>query len=150
MFDAVTQVPPPVNEPIHTFPPGSPERAALEARLKQVAAESVELSMTIGGEQRAGGGEAIDVIQPHRRDAVLGTMHNATPDDEAIRRLLAAGLKDVAADHGLGQTPTYSSIQPTQRIDYIFSSSDIQSLAASIPPTSASDHSPVAAVVRLP
>ena len=81
MFDAVTQVPPPVNEPIHTFTPGSPERAALEARLKQVAAESVELSMTIGGEQRAGGGEAIDVIQPHRRDAVLGTMHNATPDD---------------------------------------------------------------------
>ena len=81
MFDAVTQVPPPVNEPIHTFTPGSPERAALEARLKQVAAESVELSMTIGGEQRAGGGEAIDVIQPHRRDAVLGTMHNATPQD---------------------------------------------------------------------
>jgi 1-pyrroline-5-carboxylate dehydrogenase len=83
MFDAVTQVPPPVNEPIHTFTPGSPERAALEARLKQIAAESVELSMTIGGEQRAGGGEPIDVIQPHRRDAVLGTMHNATPADVA-------------------------------------------------------------------
>src|SRR5688500_13607667 len=81
MFDAITQVPPPVNEPVHTFPPGSAERAALEARLKQVAAESVELTMTIGGEQRLGGGEAIDVIQPHRRDAVLGTMHNATADD---------------------------------------------------------------------
>src|SRR5688500_20034092 len=81
MFDAITQVPPPVNEPVHTFPPGSAERAALEARLKQVAAESVELTMTIGGEQRLGGGEAIDVIQPHRRDAVLGTLNNATPDD---------------------------------------------------------------------
>src|SRR5919199_4031822 len=81
MFDAVTQVPPPVNEPPHTFTPGSPERAALEARLKQVASESVELTMTIGGEQRLGGGEAIDVVQPHRKDAVLGTMRNATPQD---------------------------------------------------------------------
>jgi len=81
MFDAITQVPPPVNEPIHTFTPGSPERAALEARLKQVAAESVELTMTIGGEQRPGGGDAIDVVQPHRRHAVLGTLGNATADD---------------------------------------------------------------------
>ena len=81
MFDAVTQVPPPVNEPIHTFTPGSPERAALEARLKQVAAEQVELTMSIGGEQRLGGGEPIDVVQPHRKDAVLGTMRNATPQD---------------------------------------------------------------------
>jgi 1-pyrroline-5-carboxylate dehydrogenase len=81
MFDAVTQVPPPVNEPIHTFTPGSPERAALEARLKQVAAEHVELTMTIAGEQRLGGGDPIDVVQPHRKDAVLGTMRNATPQD---------------------------------------------------------------------
>jgi 1-pyrroline-5-carboxylate dehydrogenase len=81
MFDAVTQVPPPVNEPIHTFTPGSPERAALEARLKQVAAEQVELTMTIAGEQRLGGGDPIDVVQPHRKDAVLGTMRNATPQD---------------------------------------------------------------------
>jgi 1-pyrroline-5-carboxylate dehydrogenase len=81
MFDAVTQVPPPINEPVHTFAPGSAERAVLEARLKQVAAESVELTMTIGGEQRLGGGDAIDVVQPHRKNAVLGTLGNATTDD---------------------------------------------------------------------
>jgi 1-pyrroline-5-carboxylate dehydrogenase len=83
MFDAVTQVPPPVNEPVHDFAPGSAERAALEETLKQLAAERAELTMAIGGEQRAGGGEPIDVIQPHRRDAVLGTMHNATAADVA-------------------------------------------------------------------
>ncbi|MGY1625306.1 L-glutamate gamma-semialdehyde dehydrogenase [Geodermatophilus sp. SYSU D00965] len=83
MLDAVTQVPPPVNEPVHDFAPGSAERAALEERLKQLAAERVELTMTIGGEQRVGGGEPIDVVQPHRRDAVLGTMGNATPQDVA-------------------------------------------------------------------
>jgi 1-pyrroline-5-carboxylate dehydrogenase len=81
MFDAITQVPPPVNEPIHDFAPGSAERTALEARLKQIAGERVELTMTIGGEQRRGGGEPIDVVQPHRKTAVLGTLHNATPDD---------------------------------------------------------------------
>ena len=83
MFDAVTQVPPPVNEPVHDFAPGSAERAALEETLKQLAAERVDLTMAIGGEQRAGGGEPIDVVQPHRKDAVLGTMHNATPADAA-------------------------------------------------------------------
>ena len=81
MFDAVSQVPPPVNEPIHDFAPGSAERSALEARLKQIAGERVELTMTIGGEQRLGGGEAIDVVQPHRKTAVLGTLNNATADD---------------------------------------------------------------------
>ena len=46
--------------------------------MKQIAAERVELTMTIGGEQRLGGGEPIDVVQPHRKDAVLGTLTNAT------------------------------------------------------------------------
>ena len=92
MFDAVTQVPPPVNEPIHDFAPGSAERAALEERLKQLAAERVELTMTIGGEQRLGGGEPLDVVQPHRKDAVLGTLRNATPDDvrDAVESARAA------------------------------------------------------------
>jgi 1-pyrroline-5-carboxylate dehydrogenase len=81
VFDAISQVPPPVNEPIHDFAPGSAERAALEAKVKQIAGERVELTMTIGGEQRLGGGEAIDVVQPHHKNAVLGTLNNATPDD---------------------------------------------------------------------
>jgi 1-pyrroline-5-carboxylate dehydrogenase len=92
MFDAISQVPPPVNEPIHDFAPGSAERAALEGRLKQVAAERAELTLTIGGEQRLGGGEPIDVVQPHRKDAVLGTLNNATPDDvrDAVEAARAA------------------------------------------------------------
>jgi len=102
MFDAVTQVPPPVNEPVHDFAPGSAERAALEETLKQLAAERVDLTMAIGGEQRAGGGEPIDVVQPHRRDAVLGTMHNATPADVAdaveAARAAASGWRRMSYD----------------------------------------------------
>jgi 1-pyrroline-5-carboxylate dehydrogenase len=81
MFDAVTQVPAPVNEPVRSFAPGSAERAGLEAALKQQAGERVELTMTIGGAERMGAGEPIEVVQPHRKDAVLGTVGNATADD---------------------------------------------------------------------
>ena len=81
MLDAITQVPAPYNEPVHSFAPGSGERTALEAMLKELAAERAELTMTIGGEQRLGGGQTIDVVQPHHKDEVLGTMANATTDD---------------------------------------------------------------------
>jgi 1-pyrroline-5-carboxylate dehydrogenase len=88
MIDAVTDVPAPVNETPNNFAPGSPERSALEERLKQLASERAELTVTIGGERRLGGGEPIDVVQPHRKDAVLGTLNNATTDD--VRDAVAA------------------------------------------------------------
>jgi 1-pyrroline-5-carboxylate dehydrogenase len=88
VVDAITEVPVPVNEPINSFAPGSPERTALEERLKQLGGERAELTLTIGGEQRLGGGEPMDVVQPHRLDAVLGTLNNATVDD--VRAAVAA------------------------------------------------------------
>lgn len=91
-MDAVTQVPAPVNEPVHSYAPGSPERARLEAKLKELAGNPVELPMTIGGVRRMGGGERFDVVQPHNHGARLGTYANATQDDarEAIDAALTA------------------------------------------------------------
>ncbi len=80
-LDASTQVPSPVNEPVLTYAPGNPERAVLEKRLVQLASERLDLSCTIGGEQKMGGGKRIDVVQPHARRHVLGTMKNATGTD---------------------------------------------------------------------
>jgi 1-pyrroline-5-carboxylate dehydrogenase len=80
-MDAVTQVPMPVNEPVLSYAPGSPERAEVEQRLADLVAERHELTCTIGGDQKLGGGEEIDVVQPHARSHVLGTMRNATQDD---------------------------------------------------------------------
>jgi 1-pyrroline-5-carboxylate dehydrogenase len=94
-MDAVTQVPVPRNEPVHDHAPGSPERAALEARLKELAAEPVELTMTVGGEQRLAAGEPIEVVQPHRTAAVLGRMGNATADD--VRAAVAAAKEAAPA-----------------------------------------------------
>ncbi|MDB1088389.1 L-glutamate gamma-semialdehyde dehydrogenase [Streptomyces sp. ACA25] len=91
-MDAVTQVPAPYNEPVHTYAPGSPERARLEQKLKELAERPVDLPMTINGEKRMGGGERFDVVQPHRHKAVLGTYANATRQDaqDAIDAALAA------------------------------------------------------------
>ncbi len=87
-MDAVTIVPQPVNEPVHDYAPGSPEREALTVRLEQMAAEHVELTMSIDGEHRMGGGEPIDVVQPHNHKMQLGTLRDATADD--VRGAVAA------------------------------------------------------------
>ncbi len=81
VLDAATTVPVPVNEPVRGYAPGSPERIGLEGRLKELAVEPVELTMTIGGRQRMGGGAPVDVVQPHRHAAVVGTLRTATADD---------------------------------------------------------------------
>ncbi|MEU9078861.1 L-glutamate gamma-semialdehyde dehydrogenase [Kitasatospora sp. NPDC004745] len=92
-MDAVTQVPDPVNEPVLGYAPGSPERDRLVRRLDELAAEPVPLPMTIGGEQRFGSGERIDVVQPHHHAARLGVLGNATREDAraAVDAALAAG-----------------------------------------------------------
>ncbi|MFF2813385.1 L-glutamate gamma-semialdehyde dehydrogenase [Streptomyces sp. NPDC058000] len=91
-MDAVTQVPVPVNEPVHSYAPGSPERFRLEAKLKELAGNPIELPMTIGGARRMGGGERFDVVQPHHHSARLGTYADATVQDaqDAVDAALAA------------------------------------------------------------
>ncbi|TDD36524.1 L-glutamate gamma-semialdehyde dehydrogenase [Actinomadura sp. KC06] len=82
-MDAATNVPAPVNEPVKTYAPGSGERAALEARIKELGGGQTELTMTIGGERRMGAGTPIDVVEPHNHGHVLGRMGEATEPDVA-------------------------------------------------------------------
>jgi 1-pyrroline-5-carboxylate dehydrogenase len=77
-MDAVSRTPVPVNEPIRQYQPGSHERAALESKLKELAGQRAELTMTIGGQPQMAAGEPIDVVQPHNRRHVLGQLGNAT------------------------------------------------------------------------
>ena len=81
MIDAVTNVPLPVNEPVRYYAPGSQERAALESRIKELAGERAELTMTIGGQQRMGSGERVDVVEPHNFRHVLGQLGSVTDED---------------------------------------------------------------------
>lgn len=91
-MDAFTRVPTPYNEPVRQYQPGNGDRAAIEAKLKELAAERAELTMTIGGRALMGGGERVEVVQPHAYRRVLGELGNATDKDvsAAIDAALAA------------------------------------------------------------
>jgi 1-pyrroline-5-carboxylate dehydrogenase len=82
-MDAVTRTPGPVNEPVRQYQPGSGERAALEARIKDLTGQRAELTMTIGGQQQLATGGLIDVVQPHNKRHVLGQLGNAANVDVA-------------------------------------------------------------------
>ena len=80
-MDAVTNVPHPANEPILSYGPDTPERADLLTALADLQAQPIDLTMTIGGVQRMGGGGKQDVVQPHNHRHVLGTLAEATQQD---------------------------------------------------------------------
>jgi 1-pyrroline-5-carboxylate dehydrogenase len=73
---------------VRDYAPGSPERARLEAELARVAAETVDLPMTIGGQHPMGGGAGRTVVAPHDRSCVLGRLRDANDDD--VRAAVAA------------------------------------------------------------
>ena len=80
-MDAVTNVPHPANEPVLSYGPDTPERADLLTALADLQAQPIDLTMTIGGAQRMGGGGKQDVVQPHNHRHVLGTLAEATQQD---------------------------------------------------------------------
>jgi 1-pyrroline-5-carboxylate dehydrogenase len=94
-MDGITTVPAPVNEPNLAYAPGSPERAALEAKLVELQANTTALTATIGGERVNGGGAEIPVVQPHNHQHVLGVMKNSTQKE--ARAAIAAATEAAPA-----------------------------------------------------
>ena len=113
-MDASTVVPLPVNEPVRSYAPGSPERASVEARLKELAAAPVELTMTVDGVQRHGAGAAIDVVQPHRHAHVLGTTHDASNADV-----------QAAVDGALAAAPAWRELSYDDRAAVLLRAADL-------------------------
>jgi 1-pyrroline-5-carboxylate dehydrogenase len=76
-FNGHRRVPPPVNEPIRSYAPGSPERTSLKARLKTMAAERIDMPLIIGGKD-VKTGDCGQSVMPHDHAHVLGEYHKAT------------------------------------------------------------------------
>jgi len=112
--DASTVVPLPVNEPVRSYAPGSAERASVEARLRELAAAPVELTMTVDGVQRHGAGAAIDVVQPHRHAHVLGTTHDASNADV-----------QAAVDGALAAAPAWRELSYDDRAAVLLRAADL-------------------------
>ena len=90
-FNGRRQIPPPVNEPVRSYAPGSPERAELKARLSAMAAERIDIPMVIDG-QDVRTGKTASAVMPHDHRHVLGDYHLAGPAeiDAAIKSAVAA------------------------------------------------------------
>jgi 1-pyrroline-5-carboxylate dehydrogenase len=88
---AIASVPPPSNEPVLGYAPGSAERVSLEQRLATMAKDRIEAPMLIAGREVAGD-STFQVVAPHRRDLVLAEVQAAGPGhvQQAIDAALAA------------------------------------------------------------
>ena len=88
-FNGRRRIPPPVNDPIRSYAPGSAERASLKARLSAMAGEKIEIPIVIGGEDIRTGATAPSVM-PHDHHHVLAEYHKATP--QLVSRAVDAAL----------------------------------------------------------
>ena len=95
---AITDVPAPANEPVHEYAPGSPERDRIQKALSALATDPIDLPHVIGGRHTMGDGERIDVVQPHRHSAVLGTLTNAGHAEASAAVDAAVAAKDAWAN----------------------------------------------------
>ena len=83
-MDAITVVPGPVNEPVRSYAPGSPERAAIEVELAELAADTREVLPVIGGIAAASVAAAVhEVRMPSDHSTLLAAVHQATATDAA-------------------------------------------------------------------
>jgi 1-pyrroline-5-carboxylate dehydrogenase len=89
-FNGTRQVPPPVNEPVKAYAPGSPEKASLKARLDSMAGERIEVPLIIGGREVTTGDRATAVM-PHDHGHVLADWHRAS--SEHVRMAIDAAAK---------------------------------------------------------
>jgi 1-pyrroline-5-carboxylate dehydrogenase len=77
-WNGTRRVPAPVNDPVRSYAPGSPEKAELKARLQEMAAERLDIPLVIGGRELRTGRTATAVM-PHDHGHVLGDWHKAGP-----------------------------------------------------------------------
>ncbi len=114
MLDSTTVVPVPLNEPIRSYAPGSAERTSLEARLKELASDSLDLTTTIDGVSQLAKGERIEVVQPHRHVAVLGVTGESD-----------AGEWQSAVDAALKAAPAWRELSYDARAAVLLKAADL-------------------------
>ena len=90
-FAGTPRVPGPQNDPNRAYLPGSPERAALKAKLAEMSAERLDIPVIIGGKEIRTGNMR-QAVMPHDHAHVLADWHMAEREHvaDAISAALAA------------------------------------------------------------
>jgi 1-pyrroline-5-carboxylate dehydrogenase len=99
MSNGVFRIPVPRNEPVLSYAPGTPERAALKARLAELSSEEIEIPLVIGGRE-VRTGRIAEARVPHRHAQRLARWHQAGPAEvqEAIEAAARARRTWAAMD----------------------------------------------------
>src|ERR1043165_6030171 len=79
----------PKNEPVLNYAPGSPERKALKAALKEAKAEQRDIPMYINGE-KVRSGNTVEIRPPHETGHLLGHFHKS--DESHVHAAINAAL----------------------------------------------------------
>ncbi|MGK2944430.1 MAG: L-glutamate gamma-semialdehyde dehydrogenase [Desulfuromonadales bacterium] len=74
--NAILKVPTPVNEPVYSYAPGTPERTMLKAAIDEITSKQVEIPLIIGGKE-VRTGKLGKIVMPHDHQHVLGEYHQA-------------------------------------------------------------------------
>ncbi|HWQ07584.1 MAG TPA: L-glutamate gamma-semialdehyde dehydrogenase [Holophaga sp.] len=90
MTNGLFQVPDSYNEPIHSYAPGTRERALLKQELERQFAQEVEVPLIIGGKEIRTG-KLSRMVCPHDHQHVLGHYHEA--GETEVRMAIEAALK---------------------------------------------------------
>ena len=94
MSKGIFNVPTPINEPIKNYAPGSAERKALQAMLKELRSKEIEVPMYIGGNE-VKSNVKVRMSPPHDHKHTLGYFHRSDKKHVslAIRAALSAKKK---------------------------------------------------------
>ena len=90
MPKGIYQLPDMKNEPVKSYAPGSPERAALKNKLKELNRGGLDLPMIIGGKEIRTG-NLHDIRPPHNHRHLLGHYHQG--DKSHVQMAIDAALK---------------------------------------------------------
>ncbi|PIE23326.1 MAG: 1-pyrroline-5-carboxylate dehydrogenase [Planctomycetota bacterium] len=94
MANAIVQVPCPGNEPVRAYEPGSADKKALKAAIKELSSQKLDIPLIIGGEEIRTGNKA-KCVCPHDHKKVLATYHKAGAAE--VRLAIKAAQKAKAA-----------------------------------------------------
>ncbi len=107
------QIPTPVNEPIYAYAPGTPERKALKAALKEMKSTEVEAPLYIGGEQLKTDTRK-RLFPPHDHQHTLGYYYEGDASHVAQ-----------AIDAALGAQPAWENMPWEQRASIFLKAADL-------------------------
>ena len=93
MSNAIFTIPPPINEVVLNYAPGSAERKELKKALKELKSTEWDIPMTIGGKKVRTKTQVL-MHPPHELKHNLGQFHQGTAKhvNEAIDAALAANI----------------------------------------------------------